>query len=102
MRGRAQRTARLQRAQIADELPCAVFPGALKRKTPANLEGRIESREGKLAAAAIGRHCPDRSLGPDMNGVRRYRLDPGGNLALVRQGYPQARIGRNAEGGNPS
>ena len=49
--GGPQRTARLQRTQIADELPCAVFPGALKRKTPASLAG------------SLLRSIPDHNLG---------------------------------------
>src|SRR6267142_4469865 len=40
--GGSLRTARLQRAEIADELPCAVFPGTLKRKTPAQFTGNAE------------------------------------------------------------
>ena len=60
---------------------------------------RIGGGECELAAAAIGAHRPaDRSLGRNMNGVGRGRLDPARDLAPVRQRDAQARIGRHADG----
>src|SRR5712671_1852887 len=51
--GGSQRTARLQRAQVADELPCAVFPGALKRKTPAGLARDAEGADASTSQVAV-------------------------------------------------
>ena len=45
-RAGARRVVLLKRGQIAEELSCAVFPGALERKRPAGLP-----RHGKRAQA---------------------------------------------------
>src|SRR4030081_4003613 len=51
--GRSRRTARLQRAQIADELSCAVFPGTLERKTPAGFAGDAERADAGASQVGV-------------------------------------------------
>src|SRR3984893_6714125 len=58
--GRSQRTARLQRAQIADELPRAVLPGTRQRKIPAGLTGHAERPD--TGASQVRIQCSDRMI----------------------------------------
>src|ERR1700687_4342115 len=48
-----QRAARLQCAQIPDELPGAVFPGTLKRKIPAGCAGHAECADARASQVRI-------------------------------------------------
>src|SRR6202158_3555611 len=88
--GRSQRTAWLQRAQIADELPCAVFPGTLERETPARLAGNAERAEA--GASQIGVQSSHRVV---RDHVQRARDRKGGNRRTAAE-----RVELNdAEGG---
>src|SRR6201746_2477911 len=52
---RPQRTARLQRCQVADELLGTVFPGALERKIPAGLARHPECADTRAPQIDIQR-----------------------------------------------
>src|ERR1700737_4892188 len=64
--GRPQRTARLQRRQITDELARAVFPGALQREIPARLARHLERAQAGRSQILIQR--ADRMIGDDVLG----------------------------------
>src|SRR5260370_17278069 len=76
---RPRRTARLQRAQIADELPRAVFPGTLQRKTPASFAGDAECADASASQVGIqgaNRVIRDHIKGPGHPKARHRRAAP--------------------------
>src|ERR1700723_4016834 len=65
---RPRRAARLQCRQIADELPCAVFPGPLERKIPAGFAGHAERTDAGAAKILV-----ERTDGVIRNHIQRPR-----------------------------
>src|ERR1700676_702073 len=80
--GGPQRTARLQRAQIADELPCAVFPGTLERKTPAGFAADAERADA--GASQVGVEGADRVV---RDHIERAGDRKGGDRRAARQRF---------------